>query len=200
MAWQIRGRIIELCNCTQLCPCWLGPKGKPNHGWCGGAFGFDIEEGSSDGVDLAGCKVALAAEWPGNFFGGKGIARLYIDEGASSEQRPQLEAIFAGKKGGHLETTWGAVIEKWLPTQFTNVEIQWNANPSLRVGEVGQATLEPVKGPSGEPTQLRGAAAQAALGFESMDLANSAGSRWSDPDLRSWEGDDGNLTAFDWAA
>jgi len=63
MAWQLPGRSMELCSCKMLCPCWLGPEGVPDQGWCGGALGFDIERGSSDGVDLSGTRVALAAEW-----------------------------------------------------------------------------------------------------------------------------------------
>src|ERR1700746_1830663 len=93
MAWQLSGRSMELCSCKLLCPCWLGPEGVPDQGWCGGALGFDIERGSSDGVDLSGTRVALAAEWQGNFFDGNGTARLYISDTANAEQRRELEMI-----------------------------------------------------------------------------------------------------------
>ena len=119
---------------------------------------------------------------------------------ASAEQRRELDAIFVGKKGGPLAAVWDAVITKWLPTQATGINIQWGEKPSLRVGDVGQATLNPLKDPTGRPTQIKGAAAQAALGIEQMDLADAGGSRWSDPDLRTFEGDDGTLHTFDWAA
>ena len=200
MSWSIRGRSLELCNCALLCPCWLGPTGEPDEGWCGAAFGYDIDEGSSDGVDLGGCQVALAFEWPGNFFEGNGSARLYVDESASAEQRRELETIFTGKKGGPLEAVWEAVITKWLPTQATSVDIQWGDKPALRVGDVGRATLSPLKDQSGQPTQVKGAAAQAALGIEQMDLASAVGSRWSDAELRAFDGNDGTLHTFDWAA
>ena len=186
MGWQASGRSVELCNCNMLCPCWLGPEGKPDEGWCG--------------ADLGGTKVALTAGWPGNFFGGNGTARLYVDEGASPEQRRELEAIFSGKKGGVLEGLWGAVIGKWLPTETTRVEIGWGESPSLRVGNVGEATLAPLKDGTGKPTRIEGAAAQAAFQFASMDLASSKGSRWSDPQLRQWQGDSGTLAQFDWSA
>ena len=103
MSWQLTGRSMELCSCKMLCPCWLGPEGTPDEGWCGGALGFDIQRGNSDGIDLGGTKIALTAEWPGNFFGGQGTARLYIGDNASAEQRRELEAIFSGKKGGLFE-------------------------------------------------------------------------------------------------
>jgi hypothetical protein len=31
-----------------------------------------------------------------------------------------------------------------------------------------------------------------------MDVASSKGSRWSDPELRAWEGDSGSVMAFGW--
>src|SRR3989304_5650084 len=157
MAWKVSGQSVELCSCKMLCPCWLGPDGEPDKGWGGGAFAFDIREGNSDGVDLGGSSVAFAAEWPGNFFGGNGTARLYVDEGAGADQRRELEAIFSGKKGGHLEGVFGAVITKWLPAQVTKVDIQWGDNPSVTVGSVGQARVQPMQGAAGGPPKGPGA-------------------------------------------
>lgn len=200
MAWQLSGRSLEFCSCKLLCPCWLGPEGIPDQGWCDGTLGFDIERGNSDGVDLGGTKVAFTAEWPGNIFAGNATARLYIDDSANAGQRRELEAIFWGKKGGFLEGVMGAVISSWLPTETTRVEIGWGDQPFLRVGRFGQATLTPLKGEDGTPTRMQGAAAQTAFQFASMDLASSKGSRWSDPALRQWQGDSGTLHQFDWTA
>jgi len=200
MAWRITARGIELCSCKMLCPCWLGPDGEPDQGWCGGIFAFDVQQGDSDGVNLGGSQVVLAAEWPGNFFGGNGTARLYIGERADANQRRELEAIFSGKKGGHLEALFGGVVAKWLPAQFTNVDIKWGDTPTINVGKVGQAKLQPLKDQAGRPAKVQGAAAMAAFQSESMELASSKGSRWSDPDLRSWEGDSGTLHSFKWSA
>jgi Protein of unknown function (DUF1326) len=55
MAWHISGKSTELCSCKMMCPCWLGPEGEPDQEWCSAAFGFEIEKGQSDGVDLSGC-------------------------------------------------------------------------------------------------------------------------------------------------
>jgi hypothetical protein len=200
MAWQLSGRSLELCSCKMLCPCWLGPEGTPDQGWCDGALGFDIQRGSSDGVDLSGTKVAFTADWPGNIFGGQGTARLYIGDSASPEQRRELEAIFTGKKGGFLEGLMGAVITKWLPTETTKVEMGWSDQPFLRVGGFGQATLTPLKDQEGKPTRLDGAAAQTAFQFTNFGLASSKGSQWSDPKLRQWQGDSGTLHQFNWSA
>jgi hypothetical protein len=200
MAWNVKGRSVELCSCNMLCPCWLGPEGIPDKGWCGGAFGFDVEEGESDGIRLNGSKVVLTAEWPGNFFGGNGTARLYIDEAASADQRRELEGIFAGQKGGHLAALFGAVVANWLPAKAVKVDFSWRDKTTIKVGDVGKVTLDPIKDPAGRPTRVQGAAAQAGFQIESMDLASSKGSEWHDPDLRAWSGDSGTMHKFNWQA
>lgn len=200
MAWQLSGRSLELCNCNMLCPCWLGPEGQPDQGWCGGAFAFDIEGGSSDGVDLGGTKVALSFVWPGNFFAGDGTARCYIGANANADQRRELEHIFTGKKGGLLEGLWAVVVSKWLPTEIAPIDMVWGDAPSLQVGSVGAAKLMPIRDQAGRVTKVEGAPAMAAFQLCSIDLASSKGSRWSDPDLREWQGDSGTIHQFSWSA
>jgi len=200
VTWNVSGQSLELCNCKMLCPCWLGPEGEVDQGWCGGAFAFDIREGNSDGVDLRGTQVVIAGEWPGNFFAGSGTLRIYVDEAASDDQRRELGAIFGGDKGGHLAGLWDAVMTKKLPIRIEKIDIQWGNNPSVTVGNIGQARLQPIKDPAGQSTKVAGAAAQAGFQIDSMDLASSKGSRWSDPDMRAWEGDSGTLHKFNWRA
>jgi hypothetical protein len=161
--WQISGQSMELCSCKMLCPCWLGPEGQPDEGWCAAVFGFDVQQGDSDGLDLGGTTVVLAADWPGNFFDGGGKARLYIDDAASADQSRELEAIFSGKKGGHLEGLWGVVFEEWLPTKVTQVEIAWGKTPSVTVTDFGQGTLQPLTNGAGQATKVTGAVTQAGL-------------------------------------
>lgn len=201
MAWQITGQSMEMCSCEMMCPCWFGPDWKPDQEWCGSAFGFEVRQGSSDGVELGGTKVALMAYWPGNFFAGDGTARLYIDESASDDQRRELEAIFSGNKGGHLEGLWGAVFKDWLPAQATKVDITWGDSPTLTVDGVGQGTLAPITNGAGQPTRVTGAMAQAGFQIDGMDMASSKGSQWSPPDMQSWQGDSGTLhDTFNWSA
>ncbi len=182
------------------CPCWLGPEIEPDEGWCAHTFGFEIRQGSSDGVDLSGTTVAFTGEWPANFYLGGGKARLYIGETATEDQRRELEAIFSGNKGGHLASLWGAVIDEWLPAKFASVAISWGEKPILSVNGIGQATMQPLSNGAGKPTIVSGAMSQAGLQIDSMNLASSDGSQWSDPDFRSWEGSSGNLHEFDWSS
>lgn len=199
MAWRISGRSVELCSCKLLCPCWLGPA-DPDQGWCSAAVIFDIQRGDSDGVDLSGTRAAFAADWPGDFWSGQGTLRLYVDEAASAEQRREIEAIFSGSKGGPMEALGSAVISQVLPIQVTKIDLQWGERPAMTIGAAGQVTLQPVTDQAGQPTKVVSTAAQAAFQFESVGLASSKGSRWSDPELRQWEGDSGTIWSFEWSA
>ncbi len=198
MTWQVSGRSLDLCSCTMWCPCWLGPEIEPDQGWCAHTFGFDVLRGNSDGIDLNNTTVALTGEWPANFFLGGGRARLYIDEGITEDQRRELEAIFNGTKSGHLQSLWGATIDEWLPAKVTQISLSWGDKPSLAVDGFGQALMRPISNGGGKPTIVSGAMSQAGLKIDSMNLASSAGSQWSDPDFRTWEGSSGNIHEFDW--
>lgn len=200
MAWNVTGRSVELCSCEMFCPCWLGPEKEPDKGFCAGAFVWDIEAGESNGVNLQGTQVALRADWPGNFFAGGATARLFIGESATADQQRELEAIFSGKSGGPTEPLWDAVIDEWLPVAVAPIAITWGENPTVRIGSAADLKWEPLKDPTGKTTTVQGAAAMAAFGLETMDLASSAGSQWSDSDLQTLEGDSGTVHQFDWSS
>lgn len=199
MAWRVAGKSTELCSCKVMCPCWLGPEGEPDESWCSGAFAFDIEQGESDGVDLSGTRVALAADWPGNFFHGNGTGRLYLDARASDAQRRELEAIFSGQKGGVFGNVFAGVVANWLPAQVANVDLRWGDTTTLTVGDVATSQWKAMEDGAGHPTRVSGAVAHAALQLDGMQLAHAKGSRWADPDMRAWEGDSGTLHQFDWS-
>jgi hypothetical protein len=191
--------MIECCSCKALCPCWLGPDTVPDRGWCGGALVFDINKGSVDGVDVGGCRAALAAQWPGNFFAGNGTARIYLDSRSSDAQRKALEAVFSGKKGGMFGAVLGPAVASWLPAATEPIDIQRGESLSLTVGAAGRMTLTPYKDASGRTATVQGTAAQAAFQSASMELASAKGSRWSDTDFRAWEGDSGTTHKVQWS-
>lgn len=200
MAWRVSGQMVEFCSCKMMCPCWFGPGTEPDQGWCAGAILYEVEQGEVDGIDVGGMKVVFAAEWPGNFFGGNGKARLYLDANASADQRRELEAVFGGHKGGLFEGLMGAVITEWLPAETARIDVNRGEQVSINVGEVGRATLQPLVDSEGRPTTVTGSAAQAAFQSASMQVASSQGTTWSDPAFHTWEGDSGTLHTFTWSA
>ena len=82
-------------------------------------------------------------------------ARLYIGETATEDQRRELEAIFSGKKSGHLESLWGATIDEWLPAKVASIAIAWGEKPTLSVDGFGQATMRPISNGAGKATLTR---------------------------------------------
>jgi hypothetical protein len=201
MAWRLTGDWYEVCSCKMFCPCNIGTPAEPDRGWCSAGIVLDIQQGSSDGVELGGTRAALALDFPGDFWLGNGTGRIYVDSAASPEQRRELEAILGGQRGGAWEAAKG-VLTKVLPTQATKIDVQGGESPSARVGTVAELRWQRVKTPDGRQTRLENGAALAAFGIPaSMDVARSDGSRWADPELRQWEsGGTGGIVRFDWRA
>ncbi len=195
MAWQLSGQMAESCSCKMLCPCIFGPA-EPDQGWCSGALAWDIQQGNSDGVNLAGTTVALALDLPGDYVSGNGTGRIYIGDSANADQRRELEAIFTGQKGGAFSAL-SALLSKVLPVQTTSISITTGESPAVRVGSIGQILLQRVKTESGRQATVNDAPLLEVFGIASTDLARGDGSRWSDPDMRSWSsGGTGSIGRF----
>ncbi len=143
MPWNMSGQAVEACSCKLLCPCIFGPA-EPDQGWCSAALGFDIRKGKSGDVDLSGVKVVWAVDMPGDFVGGNGTGKIYVDDKATEPQRRELEAIFTGKRGGPLGAV-GGLITRWLPTQSARIDFQDGGTPGIRVADAGEIKLEVVK-------------------------------------------------------
>ena len=94
---------------------------------------------------------------------------------------------------------WDATIDEWLPAKIVDIEITWGEKPTLSVPGFGQATMRPITNGAGKATIVTGAMSQAGLQIDSMNLASSDGSKWSDPDFRCWEGSSVNIHEFDWS-
>jgi hypothetical protein len=200
MAWQMLGHFMELCNCKMFCPCWIGPA-EPDQGWCGGALIFEVQQGTANGVSLDGVKMMLLLEWPGDFWGGNGTARLFLDAAASADQRKELEPILTGKNGGPLEPVLNAVITTWLPTEIAPIAINRGDTTTVTVGNVAQVHSARIRNDAGQPTTIQGAAAMGAFQLTSLDLARSDGSRFTDPAMRQWDaGGSGTLSTFSWTS
>ncbi len=197
MAWNISGRGLEICNCKTFCPCWLTADVEPDDGWCSAVLAWDSKEGNSDGVDLAGVKFAMVADWPGNFHNGGGKARLYVDSATSADQLTELQAVFEGKKEGPVPALWSAVIDEWLPPSVVDISIDWDQN-KIAVANVGEATMTHLTDADGNQTHLYNSVSQVALGVDRMNLMMVEGTPWADPDLREWKAADAVNFEFVW--
>src|SRR5262249_21139718 len=68
MAYHLEGRLLEVCNCRVLCPCWIGE--DPDNGTCDTIVGWHFDKGTVNGVDVSGRTVVALAHVPGNILKG----------------------------------------------------------------------------------------------------------------------------------
>ena len=153
MVYAIEGKLLEVCSCNVLCPCWVGE--NPDGGTCDSALAWQIEDGSIEGVDVAGRTVALSVHIPGNVLTpASWTAAVFVDDGASDEQQAQLLKVFTGQLGGAIADLAGLIGEvvavERVPITFT-VE---DGRGRLRIGSVADAEITPFTGATGNPTVL----------------------------------------------
>ena len=152
MAYHLEGRLLEVCDCRVLCPCWIGE--DPDNGTCDSVLAYHFDKGSVDGLDVTGRTVAIVSHIPGNVLKGNFRIALYLDEGASDAQMEALVNVYSGKLGGpvaELAKLIGEVISvERAPIRFDVNE----GRGTLTIGDVSHAELEPYKGPDGSITVL----------------------------------------------
>jgi hypothetical protein len=118
MSWHIAGDYFESCNCDPICPCRRidgVAGGRSTFGECLGVLTWAIDEGSADGVKLAGCKVAMATRYHDDEPGSPWSFVLYLDEDADAAQHDALQRIFTGALAGdalrHFPWAWKASVQ-----------------------------------------------------------------------------------------
>ncbi len=152
MAYHLEGRLLEVCNCRVLCPCWIGE--DPDNGTCNSIVSWHFDKGTVEDVDVAGCTVVGLAHIPGNVLAGNWRAAIYINESASKEQEEALLKVYTGKLGGpvaDLVSLIGEVVSvERAPIVF---DVQ-GGKGTIKIGDVAYAELEPYVGATGGATTL----------------------------------------------
>lgn len=153
MAYQLQGRLLEVCTCNILCPCWAG--GDPdNDGTCQAIVAWHIDRGMIDGVDVSGRTLALIANIPGNVLNGNWRVLVVVDDRATGPQRDAILKVWTGQLGGpvaDLAKLVGEVVGvESLPITFT-VE---GGQGRVRLGGLAEAELAPLRGADNRPTTL----------------------------------------------
>lgn len=154
MAWRIKAKYYEACNCALGCPCNMN--GFPTYGKCEGTVSFVVTEGEKDGVDLAGAKVAGGVKWPGAIHEGNGSMAVFID--ATEEQRAPLISILTAEDPGLPWEILAATITDIHGPFFETIEVKEGPDPEIQVGEKyhvkWEAFSNPVTGQRHEPHML----------------------------------------------
>jgi hypothetical protein len=149
MAYDLKGRLLEVCTCKVLCPCWIGE--DPDGGTCDTVVSWRIDQGR---VDVSGLTVAILGHIPGNILAGNWRVVAFVDAKASEAQQKALLNVFTGKLGGpvaDLAKLIGEVVEvERAPISFEVEE----GKGRLRIGEHIEADMTPFTGASGRTTTL----------------------------------------------
>ena len=152
MAYHLKGSLLEVCTCKILCPCWVGE--DPDFGDCKSAMAWHFDQGTIDGVDVAGLTIGLAVHIPGNVLDGNWRVTMFINDDATDEQAEAIQAVYSGSKGGPVADLVQLVGEvtsvERVPIVFDVVE----GKGTLKLGDVAHAELEPYRSATGEVTTL----------------------------------------------
>lgn len=100
MAYQLEGRLLEVCDCNVLCPCWIGE--DPDNGTCDAVVAWAIDSGEIEGVDVSGLTFAVISYIPGNILEGNWKVAAFVDDGATEEQQEAMLKLFTGQLGGAI--------------------------------------------------------------------------------------------------
>lgn len=152
MPYMLEGKLLEVCTCNTLCPCWVGE--DPDGGTCDGTLCWHFERGTIDGVNVSGLTFGVLAHIPGNILKGNWRIVAYVDEKATPQQEEAILAVYTGKKGGplaDLAKLIGVVqgVER-VPFVFEVAQ----GRGRLEIGAAVAAELEPFKGAQDIPTTL----------------------------------------------
>ncbi len=162
MGYQLEGRMLEVCNCNAICPCWFGE--DPTTGTCDTVLTWHIEKGRVNGTDVSGRTLAVLLHIPGNVLKGNWRAVVYVDDGATPQQQEALLNVWTGKLGGPVADLAGLISEvagvERVPIAFGIEECKGR----LQIGSVIEAQVEPFRGAPGQTTTLRDAVLTNLLG------------------------------------
>jgi len=151
--YHLAGAFYEACDCYTICPCWTG--NSPDEGQCTGIFAWDIEQGTIDGVDVAGLRAVSVSQHAG-FRGDDARQRvvILIDDTATQRQSDALVAAFTGGLGGPLQEL-ADLLGELLAVEHAPIALRREGRlTSLTVGRRIWVEGLASEGPSGRLTTL----------------------------------------------
>ena len=152
MGYHLEGRLLEVCNCRVLCPCWIGE--DPDYGTCDTIIAWHFDKGTINGVDVSDRTIALIAHVPGNILQGNWRAAVYLDDRVTPAQEQAILDVYTGKLGGpvgDLVKLVGQVVSvEKVPIKFA---VQ-GGKGTIEVGTAGFAELVPYQSATGQTTTL----------------------------------------------
>jgi hypothetical protein len=157
VAYELEGRLLEVCNCNVLCPCWIGE--DPDGGTCDAVVAYHVDEGTVDGVDVSGRTFATIGYIPGNILQGNWKVAAFVDDEATDEQQEALLNVFTGQLGGPLadfaQLIGEVVSVERAPITFTVEEGQGTIRIGSGMNPIVDADMASYMGATQKPTTLQ---------------------------------------------
>ena len=152
MGYQLEGKLLEVCDCNVLCPCWIGE--DADNGTCDTVLAYHIDKGKIDGTDVSGLTLGLVAHIPGNILQGNWRLALFVDDKASPQQQEAMLNAWTGKLGGPL-ADMAKLVGEVVAVERAPISFEVEAGEGrLRIGTVAEATMAPYKSRAGNVTTL----------------------------------------------
>jgi hypothetical protein len=135
MSWNLKGSYVETCSCELMCPCNLSLDHGATYDFCRVTLVFNVREGTVDGTDIAGCKVALIADTPKVMTEGNWRVGVFVDDAASDDQFEKLVQVFSGQLGGPMAGL-APLIGEMLGVERAAIDDEdYGVRHSVRVGD-----------------------------------------------------------------
>ena len=200
-SWRIAGEAVVLCNCDWGCPCQFNA--LPTTGRCEAVGVWEVREGHFGPTGLEGVRFARIYSWPGPIHEGNGTRQLIVAEKANEQQGQALDALDRAEEGGPYFEVFAAVCPNRLETVTAPIELTCDREgrtASLRVGEIADAEVEPIKNPvTGEAHRAR-IDLPGGFEYELAEMGNTVHARVeTGPVSFSLENSYAQFNAFDWA-
>ena len=152
MAYNLEGKLLEVCDCNVLCPCWIGE--DPDNGTCDTVVSYHIDRGTIEGIDVSGLTIALVAFLPGNILKGNWRVAVFIDDQATPQQQEALLKVWTGKLGGPVADL-AKLVGEVVTVQRAAITFKVSEGEgTLKIGDVVDTTMAPYKGGTGNLTTL----------------------------------------------
>ena len=185
-SYAVEGRVLEVCTCKVLCPCWVG-ENPDGDGTCDSILGWYVDWGIVDGLDVSDRCLCLSVHIPGNVLAGNWRAALLVDDRCSDRQQRALLDVFTGRLGGPIADLAGLIGEvvavERVPITFDVVD----GRGRIEIGDVADARMTPFLGATGRNTTLHDTAFSTVPGSPAFvaraDLFRRDGRRHGLPDV-----------------
>jgi hypothetical protein len=159
MAWSLKGTYFETCSCEVVCPCTASLSLGADYDRCRVTLVFNVVDGTVEGTDVSGLKVAAVADTPKVMTDGNWRLGVVIDAAASDEQAAKLGAVFSGQLGGPMEAL-GPLVGENLGVERASIDVvEDGLRHSVKIGDSIDFEIEDVVSfgvESGEPARLVG--------------------------------------------